>query len=445
MNVSVESLGACKKLLRVEVPVEKVAAAFEDVTGQFQKQARLPGFRPGKAPRHLIVQSFDGRIAEETRKRLFEESYREAAQGQSLRVVATINVEEHSFGRGQPFSFTVTLEHAPVFELPNYKGLAVKRELATATDADVERAVNILRDQQAKYNDVAREAQTGDVVVVNYRGTCEGRPITDFNETAKGLTAKQNTWLLIADKSFIPGFTEQLVGAKAGDQRTVNVTFPSDFVIKEVADKAGSYEVEVLGVKEKILPEVNEEFAKGFGAEGVDHLLKAIRQDLQKELDFRTKRSVRDQLLKHLLTQVGAELPETVVAQETRSLVYNIVNENQQRGVAKEAIEARKDEIFQSASASAKDRVKAAFVLNRIAEAENIKVEEKELTQRVLMLAQQNNQTPEKMVKTLRERNAFPEIQQEILTGKVLDFLELNAQVEETIAGVPTSAPSAAA
>ena len=371
---------------------------------------------------------------------LEEDSYRQAANDQKLRVIVTIDVEEQSFGRGVPFGYTVTLEHAPEFEVPNYKGLAARRETTLATDADVDRALGILREQQVKYNDVNRAAQTGDAVVVNYKGTADGKPITDFNPTAKGLTEKQNTWILIAEGSFIPGFTEQLVGASAGDKRTVTLTFPADFVVNEVAGKPGSFEVEVLGVKEKILPEVNDEFAKGFGAPGVEALLQGIRRDLQNELDFRQKRAVRDQLLKQLLEQVSFELPESVVASETKNLVYNIVNENQQRGVGKEIIEAKKDEIFASAQTSAKDRVKAAFILNRIAETEKIGVSQQDVSQRVVALAQQNNQTPDKMVKILQERNAFPEIQQDILTGKVLDFIELNAAIQDV---APAAAPAA--
>jgi trigger factor len=445
VNVSVENLGPCKKLLRVEVPVEKVSATFEEVTGAFQKQASLPGFRPGKAPKHIVVKSYDGRIQEETRKRLFDESYRQATQDQKLRVIVTLNVEELAFGRGQAFSYAVTLEHSPEFAVPNYKGLKACRELATATDADVERAMNILRDQQASFNDVQREAATNDAVVVNYTGTCEGKPISEFNATATGLTSKQNTWMLIGEGQFIPGFTEQLVGTKAGDKRTVTITFPAEFVMKEVAGKQGVFEVEVTGVKEKALPVADEAFAKGLGAESVEQLIQGVRRDLQNELDFRAKRSVRDQLLKQLLDQVAVELPESVVASETRSLIYNIVNENQRRGVAKEIIEGKKGEIFQSANTSAKDRVKAAFILNQIAVAEKITVDQKELTQRILQLAQQNNVKPEQMVKTLQERNQLPELQQDILTGKVLDWLELNGQIEDVVAGIPTPASAPAA
>lgn len=439
VNVSVENLGPCKKLLRVEVSVEKVTKAFDEVTSQFTRQAQLPGFRPGKAPRHLVAKNFESRIQEDTRRRLFEESYREAAQEQKLRILSTLDVEEQSFGRGQPFGYTVTLEHAPEFELPAYKGLTAKREVAAVTDADVERALTTLREQQVKYNEVTRPAQSGDVVVVHYTGTCEGKPLTDFNPTARGLTEKRDTWMLIAEGFFIPGFTEQLVGASSGDRRTVKVTFPAEFVIPEVVGKEGVYEVEVTSVREKILPELNDEFAKSLGAPDLEQLRLGVSRDLQNELNFRAKRAVRDQLLRQLLEPLTFDLPESVLSTETRNLVYNIVNENQQRGISKELIEEKKNEIFQSAQNSARDRVKAAFVLNRIAEIEKIGVDRQEIAQRITLLAQQNQMAPDKMVKVLQERNAFPEIQQDILTGKVLDWLELNAKVEE----VPAAAPAA--
>jgi trigger factor len=441
MNVSAENLGPCKKLLRVEVPVEQVNAAFDAVTADFQKQAQLPGFRPGKAPKHLIVSAYESRINEEVRKKLFGDSYNAATKQENLRVIATLNVEELGFGRGLPFSYAVTLEFVPEFALPTYKGLKAQRPAAQPTDADADRALNILREQQVKYNDVNRAVAAGDIAVVNYKGTLDGKPITDTAPSARGLTEKQNFWVLIQDDAFIPGFTAPLIGASAGDKRTIPLTLPADFVIKDLSGKSVVYEVEVVGVKEKILPEANDDFAKTYEAENMEKLMAGIRQDLKNELDFRARRAIRDQLLKALLDQVTIELPESVVANETRNVVYNIVNENQQRGVAKEIIEEKKDEIFANASASAKDRVKAAFILNRIAEQENIKADQKEMTQRIIALAQQNKVAPEKMAKTLQERNAFPEIAQEIVTAKVLDLVELNAQIEDVV--TPAPAPAA--
>ncbi len=439
MNVSVESLGPCKKLLRVELPVEKVNAVFDEITGEFQKGAQLPGFRAGKAPKHLVVRAHEGRIVEETRKKLFNDSYNAAARQENLRVVVTLDVEEQQFGRNQEMRYTVTLETAPDFALPTYKGIKAQRQMAAAGDADVERAVNILREQQATFNDVTRPLQEGDVAVVNYSGTIDGKPLTDIAPTAKGLTSKQNTWILIKPGSFVPGFTEPLVGASVGDKRTVNVTFETEFVHPELAGKAAVYEVEIVGIKEKVLPEVNDEFAARFGAESLSHLLQGVRTDLQRELDNRQKQALRDQLLKDLLSQVDFELPESVIATETRNIVYGVVNENQKRGVPQDVIEQKKDEIFGNAKTTARERVKVAFILNRIAEAEKIGVDDKEMTQRVLWLAQQNEISPDKMVKQIQEQNAVGELRQDILTGKVLEFLELNAQIEDVM---PLAAPA---
>jgi len=186
-------------------------------------------------------------------------------------------------------------------------------------------------------------------------------------------------------------------------------------------------------VKEKTLPELDDAFAKSYGAEDMAKLRAGVRTDLQNELNYKIKRSVRDQLVRELLKRVNCELPESIVLSETRNVVYDIVRENQQRGVSKETIEQQKDQIFSVANNSAKDRIKAAFVLGRVAEQEGIKADQKEVTQRILLLAQQYQIKPEQMVKQLRDRNGFAEIEEQIISAKVLDFLELNAKVEEVL------------
>ena len=440
MNVSVENLGPCKKLLRVEVDAPAVDAALEEITLDFQKQVRLPGFRPGKAPRHLVVKAYAPQIDEEAKRKLVAD--RKAISDQKLRVVGQPDIEEIQFSKGRPFQFAVTLETAPDFELPEYKGLPVKREMAVVTEEDLERALNVLREQRAVYMDEAREVKEGDFVVVNYTGTCEGKPITDTASTARGLTEKKDFWLHVTKDSFIPGFTEQLVGAKAGEKRTVNVDFPAEFAARELSGKKGVYEVEVVQVKEKVLPELDDAFAKSYGAEDMAKLRAGVRTDLQNELNYKIKRNVRDQLVRELLKRVNCELPESIVLSETRNVVYDIVRENQQRGVSKETIEQQKDQIFSVANNSAKDRIKAAFVLGRVAEQEGIKADQKEVTQRILLLAQQYQIKPEQMVKQLRDRNGFAEIEEQIISAKVLDFLELNAKVEEVLPTANTLAQS---
>jgi trigger factor len=244
----------------------------------------------------------------------------------------------------------------------------------------------------------------------------------------------------VAKDSFIPGFTEQLIGAKAGEQRTVNVEFPADFVAAQLSGRKGVYEVTVVQVKEKGLPELSDEFAKSYGAESLAVLRQGVHSDLQKELNQKIKRGVREQLMKELLGRVAFDLPESVVVNETRNVVYDLVRENQQRGVTREMIDKQKDQIFSYANNSAKDRIKAAFILGRIAQQEGIKVEPDELTQRILHLAQQTQTKPDKLVKELQERNGFGEIQEQIISSKVLEFLEQQAKIEEVLPAPGTPA-----
>jgi trigger factor len=327
--------------------------------------------------------------------------------------------------------FAATVEIIPDFTLPEYKGIPIKRNTQTVTDADLDRALQVLREQHAGYNNVDRPVQADDYVVVNYSATSEGKPLTDFAETARGLTQQSNFWVHVAPGSFIPGFTEQLVGAKAGEHRTVTVDFPADFVAPQLVGKKGVYEVDVVQVKEKVLPEVTEEFAKSYGAESVEKLREGVRRDLQNELEFKQRRDLRNQLVRSLLERVQVDLPESVVLNETRSVVYDIVRENKERGVSKEAIDQQKDEIYNVAASSAKDRVKATLIFGAIAEKENIRVNDQEMTQRILVLAEQNHIKPEKLIKQLQERNGIAQIHEQILTSKVLDFLQLNAHVQE--------------
>ena len=289
MNVTVENLAPCKKLVRVEVETQKVDETFASITKDFQRRASLPGFRPGKAPRDMVLKKYEKDIEDEVRRKLISDSYRKAIDEQKLDVIGAPDIEEIQFGHGQPLQFAATIETAPEFDLGDYKGLAAKREARSVTTEDVERALNLLREQQVKFETVTRAAQTGDIAVVNYTGTSGGKPIIEIAPTAKGLTEQKSFWVELQPASFIPGFADQLTGAKAGDKRTVNVDFPADFVTPQLAGKKGSYEVEVVEIKEKILPVLDDVFAKSYGAENLEKLREGVRRDLENELNYKTQ------------------------------------------------------------------------------------------------------------------------------------------------------------
>ncbi len=439
MNVTVETLAPCKRLVRFDIDPQAVEAAFESVSKEFHRHASMPGFRPGKAPRDMVLKKYESQIREEAKRKLLSENYRKAIEEHKLRVVGSPDVEEIRSERGQAFQFAVTVEIEPEFELPEYRGLPAKRENATVAGEDIDRAIAVLQERQVKFTNVDRAIQTGDFAVINYSGTCEGKPIAELAPTAQGLSSQKNFWVEVKPDSFLPGFTEQLVGAKAGEQRSVEVDFPSDFMTPELSGKHGVYSVEIVEVKEKHLPELNEEFARSYDAESMDKLREGVRSDLQNELNSKQRRSLRNQVVTQLLQRVQFDLPESVVSAETRNVVYDIVRENQQRGVPKEAIERQKDDIYNAATASARDRVKAAFLFQRIADREGIKVREDEIQTRIVTLAHGYKMAPQKFMKELEKRNGLAEVFEQLLNEKVIDFLQEHARIED----VP-SAPAAA-
>ncbi len=433
MIVTVEELAPCKKLLRVEVEIEKVQEAFDEATKEIQKRVRLPGFRPGKAPKDMVAKRFEAEILNDARKKVISNSYPEAIEEKKLTVVVKPDIGEIQFAKGQACTYTATVETAPAFELPEYKGLVAKREKIAVTDEDIVGALELLRKDRTAYPTVDRAAGAGDIAVVNYAGTSEGKPLTELAPAAEGLTEKKNFWIGVEPNAFIPGFGTQLIGMKAGEKRTVNVCFPADFVTPQLSGKKGVYEVELVEVKEKMLPALDDALAKEYGAESLDKLREGVRADLQNELNAKQNLSIRRQVIESLVKQVQFDLPESVVHDETRSIVYSIAAENARRGVPKEAVDAQKEQIFASANASAKERVKASFIIQKIAEKEGVRVEEFEIVNRLQMMATQHKMPLDKLVKELKKHNGVSEIYQQMLSEKVIDLLVLNAKIEDAV------------
>jgi trigger factor len=435
VNVTVEILAPCKKLMRVEVEPAKVEETFAEITRDYQREARFPGFRPGKAPKDMVAKRFESEIQDEVKRKLISDSYRQAVAEQKITPVVAPDIEEVQFTRGQPLHFVATMETAPEFALPEYKGLRAQREVGGTTPADIERALQLFRERQKTFLTVDRAVKRGDVAVVSYTGSCEGKPITETAPTAKGLTENKSFWIETEKDSFLPGFSGQLLGAKAGEKRTVTIDFPANFMLPALAGKKGVYEVELVEVKEKLLPELDQKFAESWGAKDLAALREGVRADLQNEWNQTQNRKIRQQVTQALLQSVECDLPEVVVTGETRNLVYNIVSDNQQRGVSKEALDAEKDNIYATANNAARERVKAMFVFQKIAEAEGIRVEQRDILGRLQTLAAEHKMPVEKLFQELEKNHRLEEVvHRPILHDKVVDLLVQYAKIEDVLA-----------
>jgi trigger factor len=431
MAVTIENTAPCRKRLRVEVNAERVAGTRAEILQEFRKLAKIPGFRPGKAPEPMVEKRYAGEIDEELRKRLIPESYREVLADQKLKVVGHPQIESVEYQPGRPLVYTAAVDTAPEFALPDYRGIPLKKKAVVVAEEDMARALDALREQQADFVTVeGRGLRMDDFAVINYSGVVEGKSIDELAPEAKGLGENRDFWLWVSPGSFLPGFCDQLVGATVGEKRQVLVDFPEDFPQKPLAGKKATFFVDLVSIKEKTLPELNDELARKLGIESLEKLKDAVRKKVLAEAENQQNADLRRQVIGYLLSRVGFDLPESLVQRETRSIIYDVVRENSLRGATKEQLEGKKDEIFGYAAKSAQDRLRTSFILDSIAQAEQIKVEKPEIEQRIAQLAQRARIPPGRFRAQLVERDGLEEIEEQILVGKTLDFLVANATIE---------------
>lgn len=439
MNVQIETEPHCVTTLRIELPADAVQATEDRVVNDFHRYAKIPGFRPGRVPRNVVQTRFKKQIDEEIERTLVSDACRKAIKDKGLRVLSGGEVKDVERGADRSMRFAVRLVTVPDFELPEYKGLAVKVPSAEVTPADVDAALEDLRGQHAEFLDIeGRGLEWDDFAVIDYKGTADGKPILEaFPSVGEPLDGRSGFWIRMTPEAFLPGFCDQLLGATAGETRKVAVRVPEDFVIKEMVGISLDYEVSVRELKTRKLPELDEAFAgslvKGFTMEK----LRAVTEEqIKREKASRAESEKRNQAIGQLLDAVTCDLPQGMVRNETRRILSDIVEENQARGVADEVLKQHEQELLGMASRNAENKVKATFILLKVAEKEGIVVTKEDLAQHLMSLSYRLQMPAKKLIKELEKRNAMDQINQEILTGKALDFLASNASVE-TVSAQP--------
>jgi trigger factor len=431
MNITVEDVAPCKKRLKIEVPANRVQQAYDRVSADFQKEARIPGFRPGHAPLTVVLKKFQKDIASETQRTLVPEAYQEAITEKKLRVVSSPEIEDVRYQPGLSLSFSTLVELVPDFKLPEYKGLKLKKQDDEVTDADVDKMLQSLADQRAHFDEAPeRPVAMEDFAVISYTGTLDGRPLGEIVPEAKQLAENQQFWLWMRPDGFLPKFAEQCVGMNKGEKRTVEIEFPADFPQSALAGKKAQYEVELKEVKIKHAPAIDDAFAQELAKLSLEDLKKRVRENLAQDKKNQADRTSRNEVVQQLISTVQFDLPPSAVDEETHAAVYDIVAENQARGISAEILEEKKDEIFNNAAKSARDMVKFRFIAAEIADQEKIEVTNEQIGRHLSFLAQRENVTLEKMVDRVRKNNAFGVIRNQILNQAVLDFLLKEAKFE---------------
>lgn len=433
MNIRMETAGPCRREVHIEVPAERVKNTFEEITSLYARSARIPGFRPGRAPRDLIRRRYQKEIADDVKERLIPEGYQAAVKQEKLTTVAVLDVTDQKLEEDQPFIFSVVVDVAPEIALPQYKGIPLTRKTVVVTDADVEKVAQNIREHNARFEDVSdRAVGAGDMVQIDYKGVCEGQPISTIAPEAEGLGEAKDFWIIADEQNeFLPGFAKGLLGAIIGEAREIQIDFAPVFQVASLAGKKATYFVQITAIREKKLPEINEEFFKKFGLADAQEFHARIREDLENTNKREENDRLRGEIVRFLLDNANFDAPESVLQEETRQQVYDLVRRNQSRGVSAEEIEQKKEEMFDSATRSATEKVKLRYLLGRIADEEKITVTDRELDDQIRIMAYSWRTSFEKLRADLIKQKALDQVREDVLGGKVADFLMSQAVVTE--------------
>jgi trigger factor len=270
-----------------------------------------------------------------------------------------------------------------------------------------------------------------DFVVVDYRGTSQGVPLSEaFPKLGKILSENEGFWIRMTEEAFFPGFCQNLLGIRRGETRKFEIEVPGDFPVTDFAGQKVEYEVKLQDLKQRVLPDLDDAFAEGL-AQGktLADVRAMIRSDLEQRRKAEIQSRKQDAALSALLEKVECELPEDMALAESNRVLREIVQENQQRGVSEELLKQNEKEIVSTASQTARNRVKSSFILMRIAEQEQLTVDNNDILGWVSGAAQRNNMTIDRVVRELRRQGAFPQVRSDLLTAKALDFVVSNATV----------------
>ena len=436
MKVEVENQPHCVATLNIELPPEEVTQEWDAIASSFARQAKIPGYRPGKAPKRIIESKFRKDIQDELTKKLVSKSYHEAIAEKQLRVVSLTNLEDVEFGDDRSMRFRATVVTAPEFDLPDYKGIPLQLPGTDVTEAEIDAAIERLREQSADFIDVPeRGVELEDFAVIDFAGTIDGQPIAEIAPAAsKNVQGGKKFWLRVAADNFLPGFVDQMLGQKPNETREAKVEFPTGFPVSELAGKNAVYTVTLLELKQRVLPPLDDAFAaKWMPEKTLADLRHALEHQIEHEKEHELETARESQVIRFLHERIQFELPPNLLKQETRSALSELVARNRERGVPDEALKEKEQELIQAAGGLAFHRLKTNFILHRIAEEEKIQVTREDVAERIRHQAMHHNVTPEKMRQEIEQHDGMNGLIEQILLAKTVAFLGSNATIEGTV------------
>ncbi len=405
----------CKHELEVVIPYEAVQAETDKVTKTFQSRAKIPGFRPGKAPASLIRRSFESDIRQQVLENIVPKFFDAQAKEENLTVVGTPNITDVHFHEGQPLKFKAQFEVYPEFTLGEYTGVTVPYKEPVVTDEDIDKRIDEIRETKAQMiNEDPRPLADGDYAVISLESIAGTEEPINSDEVS----------VLIGGKETMEGFTEALTGASPGDVKEVQVTYPEDYGQEKLAGKTVTFKTEVKGLRRKELPEVTDEFAQDLGDfRTVDELREAIRKSIFAQRDQEAQRITKDAIMDKLVDSHEFAIPEVFVDRQIENRVRQRLEALAQQGVDPNSLNLDWSKIKEAQKDQAAREVRASLILSKVSEREAIVPTNEEVDREVERIARQEREPVPATRKKLAENGTLDRIASHIQTEKTLNFL----------------------
>jgi trigger factor len=418
MQVSVESTGALERRMEVQVPAERVEKAVDERLQRMSRTVRLKGFRPGKVPVKVVRQQFGQQVRQEVLGDVMQSTFNEAVIQEKLTPASGPRIEPISLEQGADLKYRAVFEVLPQIELKGVDSLQVERPSAAVSEADVDAMIQNLREQRPTFSAVDREARDTDRVTIDFEGSIDGVPFDGGK--GEGVPVDLGAGRMIAD------FEAGLRGVRAGENKTIDVTFPANYGAPNLAGKQAQFAISVKTVEERTLPELDDEFCKLYGVEegGIERLRQEVQENMQRELADAVKARVKKQVLDGLLAANPIELPKSMVDAQVRDLQLDAAR----RMGARDASQVPPAEGFQDA---ARRRVALSLLIGEIIRANNIQVDQTQVQQRFEELAAQFPDQGQALQQYRSNPQFRRQMEAAVLEDQVIDWVAQRAKVDE--------------
>lgn len=423
MQVSIETTSGLERRLTIGVPADTVEGEIEKRLKDAAKNIRINGFRKGKVPMKIVKQRYGAGVRQEVVGEVISRSFYEAAQKEDVKPAGQPSIQPKEMGEGKDLEFVATFEVYPEVALGDISGFKVTRESAEITDEDIDNMIETLRKHQATYEAVDRASADGDQVNIDFTGTKDG-------EEFEGGKAEGHN-LVLGSNSMIPGFEDGIVGMKAGDEKTIKVTFPEDYQSEDLKGAEVEFAIKVNSVSEQTLPELKKAFFQNFGLEkgGIKAFQKEVKANMQRELKNALKAKVKSQVMDQLIESHEVELPKALVGNEIDVLRNQMMQRFGQQPKGFDAKSMLPDSMFEE---EAKRRVALGLIVGEVVKSANIKPDAKAVRSMVEEIASTYEEPQEVIDYYYSQRQMLAGVESAVLEDQVVEHILEQAEVTET-------------